>query len=125
MLSKVYFGSLGCSEKVEICKVLSMEEGSLPMKYLGIPLTSGHLTYEDFKGLTSGICSKMSSWQARKLSFSRRAQLVRSSIFGVQIFWCANLPIPKYVIQEVEKKIRTFLWSGKSEGQYHAKVTWK
>ncbi|GAA0161170.1 hypothetical protein LIER_17546 [Lithospermum erythrorhizon] len=75
--------------------------------------------------LNKRICSKINSCQARQLSFGGRAQLIRSSLFGVQNFWCANLPIPKYVIQEVEKHIRTFLWSGKGDGHYHAKVAWK
>ncbi|GAA0151837.1 reverse transcriptase [Lithospermum erythrorhizon] len=62
---------------------------------------------------------------ARQLSFGGRAQLVRSSIFGLQNFWCANIPIPKYVIHEVEQRIRTFLWDGKDKGPYHSKVAWK
>ncbi|GAA0153255.1 hypothetical protein LIER_11539 [Lithospermum erythrorhizon] len=81
--SREFFGSLQCEEMVAICQTLHMEKGILPMKYLGIPLTSGQLTCEDFKGLTDKICSKISSWQARHLSFGGRAQLIRSSIFGV------------------------------------------
>ncbi|GAA0153742.1 reverse transcriptase [Lithospermum erythrorhizon] len=123
--SKVYFGSVSRLEMERICGLLQMEERSLPMKYLGIPLTSGHLTCEDYRGLTDRICSKINSWQARQLSFGGRAQLVRSSIFGLQNFWCANVPVPKYVIQEVEQRIRTFLWAGKGEGPYHSKVSWK
>ncbi|GAA0157327.1 hypothetical protein LIER_38438 [Lithospermum erythrorhizon] len=123
--SKIYFGSVSRLERERICGLLRMEEGSLSMKYLGIPLTSGHLTCEDYKGLTDRICSKINSWQGRQLSFGGRAQLVRSSIFGLQNFWCANHPIPKYVIQEVEQRIRTFLWAGKGEGPYHSTVAWK
>ncbi|GAA0167318.1 reverse transcriptase [Lithospermum erythrorhizon] len=123
--SKIYFGSVSRLERERICGLLQMEEGSLPMKYLGIPLTYGHLTCEDYNGLTDRICSKINSWQARQLSFDGRAQLVRSSIFGLHNFWCANVPIPKYVIQKVEQRIRTFLWAGKGEGPYHSKVSWK
>ncbi|GAA0173755.1 reverse transcriptase [Lithospermum erythrorhizon] len=123
--SKIYFGSVNTVERGRICRLLSMEEGCLPMKYLGVPLSSGHLTCEDYRGLTDRICSKINSWQARHLSFGGRAQLVRSSIFGLQNFWCANLPITRYVIQEVEQLIRTFLWAGKGDGEYHAKVAWK
>ncbi|GAA0156911.1 reverse transcriptase [Lithospermum erythrorhizon] len=123
--SKVYFGSVNVGERERICRLLNMEEGSFPMKYLGIPLSSGHLTCEDYRGLTDRICSKINSWQARHLSFGGRAQLVRSLIFGLHNFWCANLPIPRYVILEVEQMIRGFLWAGKREGLYHAKVAWK
>ncbi|GAA0165627.1 hypothetical protein LIER_20978 [Lithospermum erythrorhizon] len=61
---------------------------------------------------------------SRHLSLGGRAKLVRSSIFDIQNFLCANLPIPKYVVEEVEKRVRCFLWSGKDEGPYRAKVSW-
>ncbi|GAA0158371.1 hypothetical protein LIER_15419 [Lithospermum erythrorhizon] len=95
--SKVYFGSVNVGGRERICRLLNMEEGSLPVKYLGIPLSSGHLTCKDYRGLTDRICSKINSWQARHLSFGGRAQLM----------------------------IRGFLWAGKGKGLYHAKVTWK
>ncbi|GAA0163800.1 hypothetical protein LIER_19579 [Lithospermum erythrorhizon] len=85
---------------------------------------TGHLTCEDYRGFTDRIFSKINSWQARKLSFGGRAQLVRSFIFRLHSFWCASLPIPKYVIHEVEMKIRTFLWVGKEEGPYHLRDPW-
>ncbi|GAA0156652.1 hypothetical protein LIER_38312 [Lithospermum erythrorhizon] len=65
------------------------------------------------------------SLDTRHLRFGGRAQLIRSSIFGVLKFWCANLHIPKYVTQDVEKRIRTFLWAGRGEGHYHSKVSWR
>ncbi|GAA0139319.1 hypothetical protein LIER_35066 [Lithospermum erythrorhizon] len=40
------------------------------------------------------------------------------------LYLCANLPIPKYVIEEVKKRVRSFLWSGKGEGPYRAKISW-
>ncbi|GAA0169986.1 reverse transcriptase [Lithospermum erythrorhizon] len=101
--SKVYFGSVGTGERESICRLLSMDEGHLLMKYLGIPLTSRHLTCEDYRGLTDRIFSKINSWQARHLSFGGRAQLVRTSIFGLQNFWCASFPIPKYVIRRTSR----------------------
>ncbi|GAA0150024.1 hypothetical protein LIER_43082 [Lithospermum erythrorhizon] len=78
-----------------------------------------------FGGFKGGGERKMSSWQSKRLSIGGRAQLIRTFVFGIQNFWCSNMPLPKYVIEEVEKKIRTFLWSGKSEGIYHSKVAWK
>ncbi|GAA0154886.1 hypothetical protein LIER_12736 [Lithospermum erythrorhizon] len=38
--------------------------------------------------------------------------------------WCVNLPFLKYVVEEVEKRVRCFLWNGKDEGPYRAKVAW-
>ncbi|GAA0163295.1 hypothetical protein LIER_19194 [Lithospermum erythrorhizon] len=61
---------------------------------------------------------------AGNLSMAGKAQLIRSSIFGVQNFWCSIFPLSKYVISEVERRIRVFLWKGTTEGPYHDKVAW-
>ncbi|GAA0185197.1 reverse transcriptase [Lithospermum erythrorhizon] len=103
---------------------MGMKEGELPMKYLGVPLSSRKLFKEDYSLLINKICRKIDSWQAMHLSMGGRAQLIRTSIFGVQNFWCSIFPLPKYVIAEVEKRIRTFMWKGTSEFPYHAKVAW-
>ncbi|GAA0174010.1 reverse transcriptase [Lithospermum erythrorhizon] len=101
-----------------------MREGQLPMTYLGIPLFPNHLTREDYNVLIEKVCGKIDSWQAKHFSFAGRAHLVRSSIFGLQNFWCSSLHLPKYVIEVVEKRVRTFLWSSNGEGQYFSKVAW-
>ncbi|GAA0159900.1 reverse transcriptase [Lithospermum erythrorhizon] len=103
---------------------MDMSKGALPMRYLGVPLSSKNLTTEDYSVLISRVCSKIDSWQTRHLSMGGRAELIRSSIFGIQNFWCANLRLPKYVTEEVERRIRSFLWSGKGEGLYRAKISW-
>ncbi|GAA0165690.1 hypothetical protein LIER_40041 [Lithospermum erythrorhizon] len=41
---------------------MGMSEGVLPMRYLGIPLSSKGLTHEDYELFTRKICAKISSW---------------------------------------------------------------
>ncbi|GAA0175607.1 reverse transcriptase [Lithospermum erythrorhizon] len=94
------------------------------MRYLGIPLSSRKLGKEDYSKLIARIYSSISNWQARHLSLAGRALLIRTSVFGLQNFWCSQVPIPKYVIQEVEIRVRSFLWSGKEGGRSIAKVAW-
>ncbi|GAA0158944.1 reverse transcriptase [Lithospermum erythrorhizon] len=53
------------------------------------------LTSADYDSLIQKICSNILSWQARHLSLGGRAQLIRSSIFGIQNFWCSNVPMPQ------------------------------
>ncbi|GAA0162266.1 hypothetical protein LIER_18394 [Lithospermum erythrorhizon] len=108
-----------------LCAYMEMHEGVLSIKYLGVPLSSMSLTHEDYSALISRVYRNIGSWQSRHLSLGGGggAELVRSSIFGIQNFWCANLPLPKYVIEEVEKRVMCFLWSGKDEGPYRAKIS--
>ncbi|GAA0151699.1 reverse transcriptase [Lithospermum erythrorhizon] len=122
--SKIYFGSTKQEVKTQIRKLMGMEEDSLLMTYLGIPLSSRKLGKEDYSKLIAKICNSISNWQARHLSLAGIALLIRTSIFGLQNFWCSQVPIPKYVIEEVESRIRSFLWSGKEGGRSIAKVSW-
>ncbi|GAA0166118.1 hypothetical protein LIER_21348 [Lithospermum erythrorhizon] len=101
-----------------------MSKGVLPVKYFRVLLSSRNLTSEDYSGLIDKICSKIGSWQSTHLSLGGRADLIRSSIFGIQNFCCASIPLPKYVTEEVERRVRCFLWSGKGKGSYRAKVSW-
>ncbi|GAA0175537.1 hypothetical protein LIER_44001 [Lithospermum erythrorhizon] len=120
--STIYFGSTPSAMKQELCLLMGMKEGLLSMKYLRVPLFGRKLTKEHYSILIGKVCGKIDSWQSRQLSMGGRAQLIRSSIFGVQNFWCSLFPLPKYVIYEVEKRIRAFLWKSTSERSYHAKM---
>ncbi|GAA0161541.1 reverse transcriptase [Lithospermum erythrorhizon] len=122
--SKIFFGSTPEDTKVALCEFMGMSEEELPMKYLGMPLSSKGLTNDDYRALFDKICNKINTWQMRHLSLGGRVELIRSSIFGIQIFWCISIPLPKYVVKEVEKRVKRFLWIGKGEGPYMAKVSW-
>jgi hypothetical protein len=55
-----------------------MQEGKLPIRYLGVPLLSKRLTAPDCDVLVSKIAGHIDSWLARNLSFAERLQLVSS-----------------------------------------------
>ncbi|GAA0158737.1 hypothetical protein LIER_15683 [Lithospermum erythrorhizon] len=120
--SKVYFGSMSSLERERICRLLQMEEGSLPMKYLEIPLTSGHLACEDYRGLIDRICSKINSWQARQLSFGGRAQLVSvgngDNVFFWYDPWCALGPVWDYLDESERASMQVPLGAKLSEVEW-------
>lgn len=72
--SAVYFSGVEQSEKQYIIQTLGFEEGSLPVKYLGILLISTKLTKEHCQVLISKITARISSWTAKTLSYARRLQ---------------------------------------------------
>ena len=49
------------------------------------------------------------------LSYAGRAQLIKSVLYAIQLFWAQLFSLPKKVIQAVENMCRKFLWTGNIE----------
>ncbi|XP_050217893.1 uncharacterized protein LOC126668754 [Mercurialis annua] len=67
--SCIYFS--GVHESVKSCILMEMGfiEGTLPIKYLGVPLISKRLSKEDCNGLIEKITKRISHWTVRHLSY--------------------------------------------------------
>jgi hypothetical protein len=100
-----------------------MPEGSLPVRYLGVPLITKRLSAMDCDALVAKIAGRIDSWLVRHLSFARRLQLISSILFSLQVFWARVFILPKKVIRLIEQKFNRFLWSGK-DTKAKAKVAW-
>lgn len=101
-----------------------LEQGSLPIKYLGLPLSSARLGRAGYQPLLDKVRQRISSWTARHLSFAGRLQLLQSVIYSIINFWAAVFPLPKGCLEELERLCSAFLWSGAPNSARGAKVSW-
>lgn len=46
------------------------------------------------------------------LSYAGRLQLIKSVLFGIQLYWCQIFVMPKKVLKEIQRICRVFLWIG-------------
>ncbi|KAJ0548751.1 putative RNA-directed DNA polymerase [Helianthus annuus] len=123
--STVFFGNVKDQEKARILSIMPFEEGVLPVRYLGVPLVSTRLKYKDCKRLIESMESRITDWKAKCLSFAGRVQLIRSVLASMHIYWASVFILPKRVIEELEEKMRCFLWSQGNKIKGKAKVRWK
>lgn len=70
--SMIYLGGVREETKTEILCITNMVEGSLAMKYLGIPLHQ----IVDYRPLLHTLQRKVNNWATRKLTFARRRMLI-------------------------------------------------
>ena len=98
--------------------------GSLPVRYLGIPLLSSKLTAADCMELVDRITARIRSWTTKFLSYAGRLQLIQSVLFGIHSFWASLLLLPKSIILRIERIIRAYLWRGNDDRGGGAKVAW-
>lgn len=70
-------------------------KGSLPIRYLGLPLMSKNLKISDYDSILAKLSSRFRSWSTMTLSFARRSQLIASVISGTVNFWISTFCFPK------------------------------
>ncbi|KAL2247880.1 UNVERIFIED_CONTAM: hypothetical protein Sindi_2640300 [Sesamum indicum] len=108
----------------EMLGALKFQEGVLPMRYLRLPLLSSRLTVVDCSPLLLKIDKRIAGWEGMALSYAGRVQIIKSVLLSLSLYWASAFILPKIVINEIEKRLRTFLWKGTTNSGY-AKVAWK
>ncbi|KAK4383462.1 hypothetical protein Sango_2772900 [Sesamum angolense] len=103
---------------------LNPEEGHFPVRYLGLPLISARLSVADCQPLLQKIDSRIKGWEGVQLSFAGRVQLIKSVLISFEVYWATAFILPKRIINEMIKRLRTFLWKGISSSGY-PKVAWE
>ncbi|KAL2228518.1 UNVERIFIED_CONTAM: hypothetical protein Sindi_1831500 [Sesamum indicum] len=94
------------------------------MRYLGLPLLSSRLTVADCSPLLLKIDKRIAGWEGMALSYAGRVQIIKSVLLSLSLYWASTFILPKKVTNEIEKRLRTFLWKGTTNSGY-AKVAWK
>ncbi|KAK4384106.1 Retrovirus-related Pol polyprotein from type-2 retrotransposable element R2DM [Sesamum angolense] len=107
-----------------LCKADVRSEGHLPVGYLGLPLISSRLSIADCQPLLQKIDSRIKGWEGVQLSFAGRVQLIKSVLVSLEVYWATAFILPKGIINEMIKRLRTFLWKGTSSSSY-PKVAWE
>ncbi|VFQ88803.1 unnamed protein product [Cuscuta campestris] len=103
----------------DILNLVQFPLGSLPVRYLGLPLTSQRASERDFAPLIAKIQDNICKWNTKTLSLAGRVELIRSVIQGIQCFWLQAFPIHKTVLNRITSICRSFLWGSK-----FSKVAW-
>jgi len=122
--SEVFLSGGSSGLRNDILNMLGFQVGSLPFRYLGVPVISARLGKADCITLVNAITARIQSWTHRFLSFAGRVQLVKSVLYSVQVFWASVFFLPCAVLDRIEKILRQFLWKGPNMGPGGAKVAW-
>jgi len=108
----------------QILNLLSFPKGSLPMRFLGVPLITSKLKHQDCQPLMQRIVAKVHSWTSRFLSYAGRLQLIKTVLFSIQSYWSMHFILPKRVLKELQSILSAFLWKGPSLARFGARVAW-
>lgn len=123
--STVFAAGRGKNELQNAAATVGLSVSALPIKYLGLPLTTKIMTRSDYEPLVTKIRSRLLSWMSKALSYAGRLILIKSVIASITNFWCAAFCLPQGCIDEVESMCSAFLWSGSPNITTKAKISWE
>ncbi|KAA3488563.1 LINE-type retrotransposon LIb DNA, Insertion at the S11 site-like protein [Gossypium australe] len=106
------FLSKGVSE--EIMKILSdilgfNREQNLE-SYLGIPILHERVINSTLRFVVDRVCTKLHSWEARKLSLVGRANFAQFILLTIPSYFMQSMRIPTGLCDEIEQLARQFIW---------------
>lgn len=95
-----------------LADLLECSVGTLPTKYLGIPLSSRAPSKADWLGVIHKIQSRIDEWHAKLLSRGGRLVLVNAVLTNLRLYYFSIFKTPKWVIKRIEAIRRDFFWKG-------------
>lgn len=98
--SSFFASGLSTSGTDQIQASTGMPMGSLPVRYLGVPLCTKKLSLLNCEVLLQQIKSKMSSWISKALSFAGRLLLIKTVTHALLLSGVLPLSCPKHVSSE-------------------------
>jgi hypothetical protein len=104
---------------------LNCIRGSLPLKYLGLPVGANPRRMATWEPMVEKIRRKLNSWGNKHISFGGRLVLINSVLNSIPIFY---LPLMKMFVQVRKKVVRIqwdFLWGGVNGRKKLSWVKWK
>ena len=107
--SEIFSSGVSSDLLEEMQQATGFKLGTLPVRYLGIPLVTRRLTSKDCDPLMDRILARIKSWSSKLLSYVSRLQLIQSVLFSVQNYWCRNFMLPKGVLQRINQICAGFL----------------
>lgn len=123
--SSLYTAGLLSTSLTASAQDMGISLEALPIRYLGLPLTTKSMTRLDYEPLIDKIRKRMLSWSIKTLSYAGRLQLIQSVITSIANFWCSAFRLPKRCFDLIESMCSAFLWSGSPNITTKAKVRWE
>ncbi|XP_074297547.1 uncharacterized protein LOC141628284 [Silene latifolia] len=122
--SEIYFNGVNSGTITDILQISGFHRGSLPFKYLGVPISSKKLTKAEGQKLTDRIVARIRGWGTQHLTYAGRLTLVNSVLNTLHSYWASIFLIPNGILNKINNLCRNFLWKGSSEYKGAPNVNW-
>ncbi|XP_010677958.1 uncharacterized protein LOC104893541 [Beta vulgaris subsp. vulgaris] len=123
--SEFYTAGMIASDAQRFKDVSGFSHGTLPFKYVGVPIYSKKLSATECQVLVEKMSTRIRIWRSRHLSYAGRLQLINSVLMSIHMYWAQVFILPKKVLNEITSICRAFLWYGTYYSRKPGRVKWE
>lgn len=80
--------------------LLGMDQGTFPIRYLGVPLVFSKLSVHPYKPLIDTVLARIRSWTVRSLTYAGRLTLLKAVLRSLHVYWAQVFLLPTKVMNE-------------------------
>ncbi|XP_074293044.1 uncharacterized protein LOC141619940 [Silene latifolia] len=102
----------------------SAASGTLPFKYLRVPISAKKVSVLDCNILVERIVDRIRALGAKRLSYAGRLVMINSVLGTLHSYWARIYIIPICIMVKIESICRSFLWKGEVASQSPASIAW-
>ena len=110
--------------KEQYKQIFGCESGSLPFKYLGVPIHYRKLRNAEWHPVESRFDGKLGCWKGKMLSYGDRLVLVNAVLTSLPIFMLSFLEIPKGVRKRLDFYRSRFFWQSDENKRKYRLTKW-
>ena len=122
---QVFFFNTPIVTQRNIGRISGFPKGTMPSKYLGIPLGQGTIWKVSWKYLLDRIKTRLENWTLKPMNLPSRLVLVKSVLQAILVYLFSVLSAPKSILQEIWSIQRNLLWAGRESKAKFLLVSWE
>eukprot|EP00253_Pinus_taeda_P018618 PITA_18618 len=122
--SQIFFFNTPATTQSAIARILGFTIAALPSKYLGAPLMASAYKHSSWKILLEKLEARLFLWTHRSLNMASRLVLIKVVLHSMPLYLFSILATPKWVLKEIKRLQRSFLWGSSGPTRKWALVKW-
>lgn len=123
--SAIFGCGMDNQEMLRLVECSGFQQGKLPFRYLGVPISTKKLSAADSEQLIDRMIGRIRTWSSRNISFAGRRQLVNSVLMSICVYWAQIFMLPQAVMKRINAICRSYLWTGLCNSSKPGYVSWE